>query len=99
MIGRALKSITLQGLNGLLCLQRRLIHRSAWRNCPKTPDSSKTRVSGGPEAGKRGPFNCAMAAIPTLETLPSDFLDRFGREILRSSHLTRGDGRSEEHTS
>src|SRR5215210_4461562 len=30
-----------------------------------------------------------MPAIPTLETPPSDFLDSFGREILRSSQGPR----------
>src|SRR5215212_4018284 len=63
-----------------------LMQRSAWRNCLKTPVSSKTRVPGGPEASKMGPFRRVMAAIPTLETPPSDFLDSFGREILRSPY-------------
>jgi hypothetical protein len=48
-----------------------------FRNCLKTPVSSKTRVPGGPEAGKMRPFRRVMAAIPTLETPPSDFLDSF----------------------
>jgi hypothetical protein len=73
---------------GAPALLQALIQRIAWRNCLKTPVSSKTRVPGGPEAGKMGPFRRVMAAIPTLETPPSDFLDSFRRSILRSCWYT-----------
>jgi hypothetical protein len=47
------------------------------RNCPKSPDSPKTKAVEAQETGQRGSICCTVPAISAHETLLSDFLDSF----------------------
>jgi hypothetical protein len=66
-----------------------------FRNCPKSPDSPKTKAVETYETGKKSSACCGMPAISAHETLLSDFLDSFS-ETSRSlnehiaEHLTTG---------
>jgi hypothetical protein len=55
------------------------------RNCLKSLDGRKTKALEAYETGQGGSFRYGMLAISALETPLSDFLDSFGRVILRSS--------------
>src|SRR5215213_11660535 len=61
------------------------IHSSAWRDCLKSPDSPETKVVEAYETDQKDPFCCGMQTILAHETPLSDFLDSFGRGILRTS--------------
>src|SRR5215204_4919305 len=61
------------------------IHRSAWRNCPKSPDSPKRKAVEAEKTSQKGSICCVMPARSACETPLSDFLDSFESGILRSS--------------
>src|SRR5215213_1941393 len=62
---------------GVWRIDRSLIHRSAWRDCLKSPDSPETKVVEAYETDQKGPFCCGMPTILAHETPLSDFLDSF----------------------
>src|SRR5215208_8026365 len=50
---------------------------SFWRDCLKSLASLKTNASKPTKQSEEGSFRCDMTAISALETLLSDFLDKF----------------------
>jgi hypothetical protein len=56
-----------------------------FRNCLKSLDGRKTKALEAYETGQRGSFRYVMLAISALGTPLSDFLDSFGRSVLRTS--------------
>jgi hypothetical protein len=56
----------------------RLMHRTSWRNCPKSLGYTREVACEGPEEGPLGPFDRPYTAlIHGLSVAPNPFSDSF----------------------